>query len=652
MKVSLNAKLVVSFVLVVVTTGLVAMVVGVYVVGNRVLQQAQDKVRMDLNSAREVYQEHINSISATVRLTANRFFLKEYLITGRTEGVETELAEIRNKESLDVLTLTDANGRVLVRARNPVSRGDRQADDKLVSQVLETEKLVAGSQIVTREELTKEGEDFARQAHIEFIPTPKAKPRPEKEETSGMMIKAAAPILDYDGNLIGVLYGGKLLNRDYEIVDKIKDMLYRGHTYKGKDIGTATIFLRDLRISTNVRRSDGERATGTRVSEEVYEHVLEKGQSWIHRAFVVNDWYITAYEPIKDFAGQIIGILYVGILEQEFTDMRRETLLLFLSIAFAGMVIAIAISWFLARGIVKPIKHLVSASGRLAEGDLDYRVAIKSKDEIGELGETFNLMAHSIQESNRKLREQTQKKLMDSEKLATIGRLAAGVAHEINNPLTAVMTFSHLLLEDTPENDRKREDIHLIITETTRCRDIVKKLLDFSRARSPEKALASVNSIIERTLSILRTQSLFQNIQITEHLSEDLPDITIDPDQIQQVITNMLINGAEAMPDGGKLTISTDLVQDGAFIQLKISDTGCGISEPDTSKLFDPFYTTKEMGTGLGLSVSYGIVRAHDGSIGVESTEGKGTTFVVQLPVRTVFDKKPDESELSGADEV
>jgi len=649
MKISLNAKLVVSFLLVVVTTGLVAMVVGVYVVGNRVLQQAQDKVKMDLNSAREVYQGHVNSILASVRLTADRFFLKDYLLAGKIEELRPELARIREKESLDILTLTDTEGRVLARARNPSSCGDSQAEDELLSQVLESKKPQAGSQIVSREELMKEGEDLAEQAHIEFIPTPKAKPRPEKEETSGMMIKAAAPILDHGGNLIGVLYGGKLLNKNYEIVDRIKDILYRGHSYKGKDIGTATIFQRDLRVSTNVKRSDGQRATGTRVSEEVYEQVLEKAQPWIDRAFVVNDWYITAYEPIRDFAGDIIGILYVGILEQEFNDVRRGTLWLFLGIAIAGMIIAIGISWFLARGIVRPVKQLVSASRRLAEGDLDFRVEVRSKDEIGELGETFNLMANSIKKSDRKLREQTQRKLMESEKLATIGRLAAGVAHEINNPLTAVMTFSHLLLDDTHDSDSRREDLELIIRETTRCRDIVRKLLDFSRERKPEKKLTNVNTIIERTLGIFETQSLFQNIEIKRELSEDLPEITVDPDQIQQVFTNIVVNSAEAMPEGGTLTVTTRLAQENRFIEVKLADTGCGIEEKDIGRLFDPFYTTKEKGTGLGLSVSYGIIKSHDGSVGLESRPGKGTTFTVLLPARReVVPSKSSDQQFLG----
>jgi len=641
MKTSLNAKLVVNFVLVVVTTGLIAMVIGVYVVGDQVLQQAQDRVRMDLNSAREVYAHRMDGVLASVRMTAERFFIKDDILAGRTDEMVERLNVTRENESLDILTLTDQNGAVLVRSRNPALFGDDESHDEFVKNVLLTKEPVAGIQIVTREELLRESGSLAEQAYMQFAFTPKAKPRRETEETDGMMIKAAAPVFDYDGRLIGVLYGGTILNRNYEIVDKIKDILFRGQTYAGKDIGTATIFQEDLRISTNVKGENGERAIGTRVSEEVYDRVLTEGEPWMARAFVVDDWYITAYEPIRDMMGEIVGILYVGILERPYADMRRRTYWLFLGVTLAGMIAAISISWFLAKGITRPIRRLVLASRRLAEGDLDARVNLESRDEMGMLGDTFNMMAASVKESDRKLRETTERKLMESEKLATIGRLAAGVAHEINNPLTAVMTFSHLMLEDSAPDDPRREDLELMIHETTRCRDIVRKLLDFSRERKPEKRLVSVNSLIEQTLSILVTQAVFHDIKIMKTLAQDLPDTTVDPAQIQQVLTNIIVNAAEAMPDGGTLSVTTCVVEEGRFIEMKFSDTGVGIDQEGLGKLFDPFYSTKEKGTGLGLSVTYGIVKSHEGRIGVESRVGEGTTIAVLLPVKAEDKSEP-----------
>lgn len=617
-------------------TGIVTAIIGVHSIGDRIVKQAQEKVRIDLNSAREVYQENIKEVLTSIRLTAVRFFIKDALLHNEIDPIKVELETIRKRESLDVLNLTDKSGVVLVRTRNPTVYGDSQADDELISRVLSEKKAVASTQIISEEELKKEGDELVERAHLRFIPTPKARPIAKEEETSGMLIKAAAPIFDHSNNLIGVLYGGKLLNHNFEIVDKIKNIVYRNKVYKGKDIGTATIFQDDLRISTNVENADGSRAIGTRVSEEVYKQVVQKGKPWIARAFVVNDWYITAYEPIRNINNRIIGILYVGMLEQEFVDMRRQTLWTFLIVTFIGVAIALIISYFLGNNVLRPIRHLVFASNRLAKGDLSHRVAIKSGDVIGELGKTFNYMADSIKERDEKLKEQTKNQIMKSEKLAMIGRLAAGVAHEINNPLGGILVYSHLLLEDTAGSDPKRANLEKIIRETTRCKDIVRSLLDFARPGEPKIELSSLNETIEGVLSLVEKQVLFHNITIEKDLARDLPRIAFDKSQLQQVFMNIVLNAAEAMDGKGKLTIRTQISVDGSYGEAKFTDTGHGIPKENFENLFEPFFTTKKPGegTGLGLSISYGIVKKHSGKIEVESEVGKGTTFTIKLPIK------------------
>jgi len=535
----------------------------------------------------------------------------------------------------DILTLTDENGQVIVRARNPSVYGDNQAHDELVSKALSGTEVIGATVIVPRDELIKEGTDLAEQAYIKFIPTPKAKPSMNTEETSGMMIKAAAPVLGYDGSLIGVLYGGNLLNRNYEIVDRIKDIVYQGVKYKGKDIGTATIFQGDLRISTNVEGEDGHRAIGTRVSEEVYEQVLVKGLPWIHRAFVVNHWYVAAYEPIKDIKGEIIGILYAGILEEKFADMRRRAILTFLGITIAGMVIAIIVSTFLASGVSKPIKHLVFASHQLAQGNLEYQVKLKSKDEIRELGETFNLMASSLKERDDKLKEYTSQQIMKSERLATLGQLAAGVAHEINNPLGTISIYAQMTLDELgKDNDSCRENLEVVMKQTNRAGRIVKDLLEFARQSEPEMRILNINDVLRKAIAITSHPAELQNISLVTHLAPELRDVQGDTDKLQQVFVNMIINALQAMPGGGELTVGTRLTEGGEFVEIEISDTGCGIPQEHLSKLFDPFFSTKGTGegTGLGLSVSLGIVQKHNGTIDVKSKVSEGSTFIIRLP--------------------
>jgi len=633
MKISLRLKLILSFLSVIVVAGLVVTTVGVHLIGDSIVRQAQDKVELDLNSAREVYKDKIKEVSTSIRLTALRFFLKDAILKNNVEILRVELKKIRERESLDILNLTDGNGKIIVRARNPAVYRDDRLDDKLVNEAIRRKEVVASTEIVSRDELLREGEDLATQARIKFIPTPKAKLRSDEEELSGMMIKAAAPVLNQGGKLIGVLYGGILLNRNYEIVDKIKDIVYHGETYKGKDIGTATIFQGDLRVSTNVKTKDGDRAIGTRVSKEVNNQVLIKGKPWVDRAFVVNNWYITAYEPIRNIKDKVIGILYVGILEEKFVDMRRRTLLTFLMITFAGILVAFAISNILANSVTKPIRSLVSAALKLAKGDLSHRVKCRTGDAIGELGKAFNSMADSIKERDERLKEYVEQEIMKSERLAMVGQLAAGVAHEINNPLGSILIYSHLLLEDLEEKDSRRENLEKIVNQATRCKDIVKGLLDFSRQTEPEMKLSDINKIVNEVLSLVERQAMFHNIKITKRLSESLPSVTIDDAQIQQVFINIVLNAAEAMERQGELIIETS--SDGKFIKAKFTDTGCGISEENIEKLFEPFFSTKTKGhrIGLGLSISYGIVKKHNGEIIVESEVGKGSTFTIRLPM-------------------
>jgi two-component system NtrC family sensor kinase len=640
MKTSLRTKLAISFLTVIIICGLVATLVSLRLIGTGIINQAQDKVKNDLNSARMIYQDETENIKDVVRFTALRFFIKDAISDNDIETLKNELEKIRKAESLDILTLTNESGQVTVRSRNPSLYGDSQAGDEFVTQVLLDKKVIAGTTIVSMEELAKEGADLAEQACIKFVPTLKAKPRPQTEETSGMMIKAAAPVLGRDGRLVGILYGGNLLNRNYEIVDKIKETVYQGVKYKGKDIGTATIFQGDLRISTNVRAEDESRAIGTRLSQEVYEQVLEKGLPWIGRAFVVNNWYVTAYEPINDTKGQIIGVLYVGILEEKFIDMRNKAIAMFSGVMFAGLIMALVVSSFLAKGVSEPIKRLVFASGQWANGNLDYHVETTRKDEIAELAETFNLMASSLKERDAKLKEYTSQQIMKSERLATIGQLAAGVAHEINNPLGGVLMYTYLALENLDEKELLRKNLESAAREAARCKDIVKGLLDFARQTEPKIEDSDVNETMKRTLNLVEKQALFQNVKRTYVLSSSLPKIPMDVGQMQQVFTNIILNAAEAMEGKGQLTVTTKMAADKEHIEIEFADTGCGIPPENYEKIFDPFFTTKEVGkgTGLGLAVSHGIIARHKGTIEVKSELGKGTSFIIRLPLRTEAD--------------
>jgi two-component system NtrC family sensor kinase len=634
-RISLATKLILGFLLVIAIISAVFAVVGIQLIGDRVVEEAQEKVRNDLNAAREIYLSELDNIYDVIRFTADRNFLIEALV-GRKFGDQEiiDLIKVKEREGLDILTITDETGTVIYRTNNVDQFGDNQSDDDLVETVLNRRVPVSATTIYAADVLMKESSDLAEQAFFEFIDTPRARTRMETFETEGMMLMAAAPIFDQDYELIGIVYGGTMLNGNYAIVDKIKQTVYEDLIYDGKDIGTATIFQDDVRISTNVKNEDNSRAIRTRVSEEVYNQVVLEGEPWIGRAYVVNDWYITAYEPITNIKNEIIGILYVGILEQKYVDIRNRAALIFLAITLGGALGSMLISYIISRRISVPIMKLVSASREVAHGNLDAQVDITSSDELGEMADAFNVMALSIKQRDEQLKEFARNKIMESERLALIGQLAANVAHELNNPLQGIVTYSHLLLERVESENSATSSAQKIVTQANRCRDIIRGLLDFSRQRKPDTTVCDINSVLEECVSLLENQAPFHNIQLVKELEQGLPMILVDPSQMQQVFINIIINAAEAMEEGGQLTLKTRFDPTDEFVEIDFTDTGHGIPEEYMEKLFDPFFTTKEVGhgTGLGLAISYGIIKEHQGTISVESEVDKGTTFQVRLP--------------------
>lgn len=645
----LRVKFVLSFLGVICFGGILTLTFGTRLEHNTIFSLAQAKVRHDLASAWMVYNEKLNNIRDIVLLNSMRESIQHAVTHDDRETLMKYLSRVRKDFRLDILTLTDTQGRVILRTTQPEIKGDDQSQDPLIDRALRGETVQA-TQIIPKEELLKEGKDLADRAYLKFIPTPKAAIRKEDHEEDGMMLKAAAPLIDETGDIIGVLYGGILLNQNYEIVDRVKEIVFKGEKYKGIDIGTVTIFQNDLRVSTNVKSLEGQRAIGTRVSKEVNKAVLEEGKAWIHRAFVVHDWYIAAYEPIRSIDGEIIGILYVGMLEKPYIDLRNNVMLTFTGIAIICVAILLVILYFITSTIIHPLQSMVVATTKIAQGDLSHKVNINFRDEIGQLAQAFNQMTEDLNKANKKLiqwgktleikvKERTKKlqemqdSLVHSEKMASLGKMAAGVAHEINNPLTSILINTHLMLEKTEKNDTFYENLSLIADETSRCSEIVKGLLEFSRQNPPQKNFADINELIDSTLSILENQVAFQNIKIIKNLGQNLPQIEIDTNKIKQVFWNLAINAAEAMPEEGTLTIVTRYSKDKKYIEIEVADTGIGIPKEKIRQLFDPFFTTKDKGTGLGLAVSYGIIEQHQGKIEAKSEESQGSTFIISLPI-------------------
>lgn len=359
----------------------------------------------------------------------------------------------------------------------------------------------------------------------------------------------------------------------------------------------------------------------------------------------------------------VLGVLDIVYSLDDIDRTIRDNVIIIAVLSLGFVVIALlAINFFVWRLIHVPLRDLETGARRLSSGNLEQPIPVRSEDEFGELAASFNSMTAALRNSQQELREwgrtleeKVEKRTRElriaeaeatrGEKLASVGLLAAGIAHELNNPLTGILTFSNLIRKKMPDGSPDAEDLDLVIRETKRCAAIIKRLLDFAREKTPEKKFCDLNQIVKDTVRIIDQPAHLRDIEITMDLDHDLPPAWVDADLIKQVIMNMLVNAQHAIQEEGSITIRSRRVPEAMspqprakpvpMVELSIIDTGCGIPEQNLKRIFDPFFTSKELGkgTGLGLSVSHGIVSAHGGLIKVESAVGEGSTFRVYLPV-------------------
>jgi two-component system NtrC family sensor kinase len=347
----------------------------------------------------------------------------------------------------------------------------------------------------------------------------------------------------------------------------------------------------------------------------------------------------------------VLGLLDISVslemLRQKSHEYRLEFVMLTCLLLLLIGILVTVLTHFL---VDIPVQRLVNHSALVAGGNLESRVPVSSRDELGELSESINLMTESLGRADRELKEwadslenkvaersreimQMEGQLRRSEKLASIGTLAAGVAHEINNPLTGILLYASILNSDKRLDPLLLPDVERVISETQRCADIVKDLLEFSRESLPEKEVTAIDAIIDEVVTFFHQQPDFKHIIIRKSYYSDLPPISVDPGQIRQVFLNLIINAGHAMPRGGDLEITSYRSDDGRFVCAVIKDNGEGITNENIARIFDPFFTTKPEGTGLGLSISYGIMENHGGRIVVQSRSGEGAAFTVMIPV-------------------
>ena len=502
---------------------------------------------------------------------------------------------------------------------------------------------------------------LAEQAELLLIPTEAAVPTDKVAETRGMVIHTAAPV-SINGSQ-RVLVGGILLNRNLDFIDTINTLVYQRKNTAEDPRGTATLFLEDVRISTNVRLFENVRALGTRVSAEVRSAVLDEGQTWLDRAFVVNDWYISGYLPIYDSFERRIGMLYVGFLEEPFRLVKRDAIAM-MWIAFIGILLVfIPVFLRLAGGIFSPLERMTQTMRRVETGDLAARNNLnRTGGEIAEVSQHLDHLLDQVQERDKQLREwaddlnirveertaqlqeanqkleTTYQQLVMSEKLASIGEITAGVAHEINNPVAVIQgNVDVVRLTLGEQAEPVKTELDLIDRQIMRIGGIVGKLLQFARPDDYGKYEEYVNlrDVTQDSLGLV--DHVYASKDIDVHLDlAHIPDVKINPSELQQVIINLIINAVQAMDGKGTLIIRTHPSERGGKqgVCLAFQDSGPGISEDTINTIFDPFFTTKRAkGTGLGLSISQTIIQTAGGIITAENHPEGGALMSIWLPV-------------------
>ncbi len=619
-----------------------------------------NKVHGDLTIAHQYFSHILENNGKQIEALGQSVAFHDALLSpDKTQPLSALLAQKRTEMGLDFLYLVSANDKL--RGASPATvRNNPNLNWPVIQAALAGGSRTAVD-IFQNSDLAAISPAMAKRARLDLIDTPNATPTQRHVESRGMVIHSASHV-DMGNGVQGALVGGILLNQNLVFIDTINDLVYRTSSLPEGSQGTATLFLDDVRISTNVRLFEKRRALGTRVSKAVRSAVLDDGKVWLDRAFVVNDWYISAYEPIIDSFGKRVGMLYVGFLEQPFARTKYESLILII-VAFLG-VATITVPVFLrwARGIFKPLERMTRTIARVENGDLGARTHLPAaRDEISHVAMHLDDLLDQVQERDRQLRhwndalnarvdertaelqkanqqlEATTKQLIMSEKLAAIGEITAGVAHEINNPVAVLQGNLDVMRSLLGEQaDIAKTEIRLMDEQVGRINQIVTKLLQFAK---PEEYAGfierhDVGSVIDDCLPLV--QHLLNRAAIDVKLTHTATRlIVMNRTELQQVLVNLIVNAIHAMPGGGTLTLmDQDMARDDEpGILITVADTGIGMSTDIMERIFDPFFTTKRQeGTGLGLSISKTLIDRQSGSFDVHSTPGEGTLFHIWLP--------------------
>lgn len=582
---------------------------GFYVIKNNIIERAQEQVTHNLKAARIVYKGELDAI-------ANLFAIMP---------LDAELELTKEKIGLDYICRVKA-------------RDIENLKNEIAAKAFLSGTPSGGTRIISEEELVLMGEQFYKKVVMHTVSTPKSRPAPDGLLKEAMAIEYACPVFGENGGIEEVIYGGKIINRNFELVDKIFNLVFENKFYNGKPAGTVTIFQGDVRVATNVLDKNKKRAVGTRVSEIVYKKVIEEGMPWRARAFVVTDWYLTAYEPIKDIKGNIIGMLYVGMLEEPYRDMTRNILLVFIGIILFITALAVAFSFILASQISKPIENILEGTAGISRGNLEHRVkADTSVRELNKLAISFNEMAQKLSRSYEEIKSYN----ID---LAALNKrylnLVSFVSHELKSILSSTVLNAYSMRDGFlgMVNFKQQKALDSIVRNLDYLSSTVKNFLDLSRIEKGEMTVTKMllnlkEDIFDVALDDFSRQIAEKDMTVANNIKPGIL-ISVDADLMRIVVNNLLSNAVKYGRVHGNIII--DAEEKNGRTRIEIYNDGTAVTDEQKQKLFRRFSrletaeTKNIKGTGLGLFITKEIIEKHGGTIKLQ-VKPSGNSFVVML---------------------
>jgi len=618
------------------------------------------KVQSDLAVARGYFGQVLAEVGSGTRAIATSHELHIALKRGDIARMQAHLAREQRQLGFDFINLYAPDGRLIT--ANWRATGAHGIADPVqpIPMTIQTDtntrsnRTQASVALLDAAALLAMAPNLAPRIHIPLVATRGAAPTERTFENRAMVMLSTIAVRGEGGQTLALLRGGVLLNQNLPLIDHINRIVYPDGSLPLGSIGTATLFMDDVRITTNVRLFQDRRAIGTRVSQAVRDAVLGRGSTWLDRAFVVNDWYVSAYEPLMDATGERIGMLYVGYLEEPFRLVKYAMLAIIVAIFLLVMVLAALFSLRWARSIFKPLELMNRTIGQVETGNAGARVGpVEADDEVGALANHLDQLLDVIDEKTQALQhwadaldakvvertrdlaasnaalQQAQRQLVKSEKLAAIGQIAASVAHEINNPIAVIQGNLDLMRDALGDHAAPvAAELRLLDQQVDRMRLIVTQLLQY--ARPTEYAgyvdAVDVNRGIDDALLLVGHLLAHARIVVQRHAGA-AGQAGINRQELQQVLINLLTNALQAMPDGGALWLRTDDhvdAQGRTGVVLEVGDSGAGLDAQARERLFRPFFTTKTNGNGLGLWISIGLVERYGGSIRGENWRDRG----------------------------